>query len=135
MEAVSIAATIELIKKAINVAKNLEEVEIKDALIASREALNEQREKNLLLSEKNQTLKTKLNILETKLKSRNRIKESIDCYEKITDDGKVFALCTQCWEANDLAVTLKKARGAVPSCPKCSNYYYNLQKNKYANLN
>jgi|GEM_PF-1610029 len=64
MDTASIVPLITMIKAAINVADGLKNIEVKNALIAASEALQQQREQNLALREELLTLKTKLGIKE-----------------------------------------------------------------------
>jgi hypothetical protein len=134
MEPLSITATIALIKSAIVASKKLDNLEIKDALIAAREALNEQRDVNLLVKDENNTLKEELSDMKKRIESKSSIVESVDCYEKKVENGQSYAVCSHCWEVDGIAVTLAKIPTSYPTCPRCKNYFTNIEKHKFINL-
>ncbi|HSW81711.1 MAG TPA: hypothetical protein VLG40_04920 [Candidatus Saccharimonas sp.] len=65
MDTASIVPLITTIKAAIKIADGLKNLDVKNALIAASEALQEQREQNLSLREELLALKTKLGIKES----------------------------------------------------------------------
>ena len=134
MDPAAITQTIALVKHAIEASKSLTNLEIKDALIAAREALNDQREANLALKDENHDLKERNTELLSQLHTKDLITEGVDCYEKKLDDGKTIAICAHCWEVDGVAVSLQKIASSLPSCPKCKNYFSNIAKNRYSNL-
>jgi hypothetical protein len=129
-----ITQTLGLVKQAIKASSSLSNLEIKDALIAAREALNDQRETNLALRDENHGLKEKVAELSASLKKNEQIVSGVDCYERVLEDGQKFAICSKCWELNGDTISLKKSNSSYPDCPNCNNFFNNIQRGVYVNL-
>jgi hypothetical protein len=134
MDPLAVTQTIALVKKAIQLASNLKDLEIRDALIAAREALNDQREVNLALKDENHDLKEKVSDLLLQIKKNTQVEPGIDCYEKTAEGGQKYAICSNCWETKEHAVTLTSTDFSSLTCPSCKNYFVNIPKNKFVNI-
>lgn len=100
MDPANITQTITLVKHAIDASKSLSNLEIKDALIAAREALNDQREANLALQEQNQ-------LLAEKLKTKNTYLLERSVYWEARDESREQPFCPVCY-VKDRIVPLQR---------------------------
>ncbi len=120
MDTGSITAALELIKKGVEVSRRLKKIEITDALLAAREAINDQREKNLSLVDENGKLKEENKQLNESLRQKDELVYSDSVYWFKSDSERTRPLCPKCWEKDRLVISINTTF-MPPDCPNCKN--------------
>lgn len=113
-----IAAASETLKKAIDLSRKAEYVELRDVLLDLREQLQNIRDANLELREENRVLREKLDIRESLIFDNNL------WWRATTDGNRDGPYCPKCYGGDQKVVRMVVANVFERShqCPVC-NYY------------
>jgi hypothetical protein len=139
MDAAAFLQLISVITKAIDSAGKLKNLEIRDALIAAKEAWESQREANIDLREKNSDqqeqiaqLKEQVKILEKQVDLQDRVKKQGANWLLLVDDEDSDArYCLFCWEKYNGLFTLYNFSDEQRKCKNCENVFGEPSQHAY----
>lgn len=65
---------------------------------------------------------------------RSKVTPHKGCYAWEVGDGKIYAICSNCWEAEGKTISLNNSAAGAPDCPRCKNWY-DVDESGFDNFN